>query len=532
MSLSLNTQQVTTVEPSSGQPAVVDGMEVMRWLEHTFPLLHASAWGPLLRHEATDLLDAAIVELYTRTLTILRQHRTQSPPRTPGMVGRVRRQARLLVFKTKLFLEDRTTCRESAPLEHADILFWPCEPTHVKAMLPVIRWLGEQQISTTVFACRAKVFRELEAHGVQAIFPNAFWNEQLRQAGRRGRTQAAKLCTAKPFNLGNIRPLDDTAELVEMLRFQTANLLPRIFEAEVNIQQILQRIAPRTIVVGSDITFQGRIACRMAKAAGVPSACQMHGLVENSPMHWLHIADRYVAYGDNARQVLASVGFPSDHVSVCGAPYLDGHPKQLGHLHETIRTKLQLDDQRPYVLVAMSGPGNTVSHDHHDQLIEALCYLSVRLPNVQFVAKLHRKDRVEYYNRVIARVPDTKLRVIPYGAKGYPKDIFDWLQGSTALLTGASAVALEAMLMDVPVITMDFVNEIETIDFIVRGATTHVTTPDALIETVQSIVDSPGGAAELREKSEVYLQDIFLRRDGRSAERVGKELCRMAGLSN
>ena len=44
------------------------------------------------------------------------------------------------------------------------------------------------------------------------------------------------------------------------------------------------------------------------------------------------------------------------------------------------------------------------------------------------------------------------------------------------MLTGASAVAVEAMLMDVPVVTMDFCNEIHGVDFIDAGATIHVNT--------------------------------------------------------
>jgi len=258
----------------------------------------------------------------------------------------------------------------------------------------------------------------------------------------------------------------------------------------------------------------------------------MHGSLASNPLHALHIVERYLAYGENAKRILTGLGFSGQRVVVCGAPYLDRCPKQSGHINETIRHKLQLDDAKPYILVATSGPGHTVSHKHHTQVIEALSRASLRLPHVQFVAKLHRKDRVEFYNQVLSRVPDAKLHVVPYGAEGYPGDIFDWLQGSKALVTGASTVAIEAMLMDVPVVTMDLADEFGETDFITCGATTHVTKPGALVEAVQAIIESPAEVATPRDASQAYLHDMFLHRDGHSAQRVGQELCRLANLSN
>lgn len=510
----------------------MNGIEVLQWFEHAFPILHRSEWGPLLHHNDIDVLDSGIVALYFNTLTFLRHDSASKRKKPLGLLGRARRQTKLLGSRTKRTLEDRATRRRSAPISQADIVFWPCEPTHVKAMKPVIRWLDEQNIAYVVIACRGKIFEELEKQGIPAIFPQAHWGKRLKEAGQAGRLKCMQLSNSELFDISDLRPFDDTAELVKMLRFHIAHLLPLMYESQVNCEEILHRINPKVMVVGSDITYQGRIACRMAKKVGIPTACPMHGALASNPTHALHIADRYLAYGEAAKNFLTSLGFPPDQVAVCGAPYLDGSPKQTGHIHETVRKNLSLDDSRPYVLVATSGPGNTISHEHHSQIIEAICHASLKLPRVQFVIKLHRKDYVQYYEQVLARVPDAKLHIVPYGAEGYPGDIFDWLQGSDVLLTGASSVAVEAMLMDVPVITMDFAGEIAATDFITQGATTHVTAPEQLIETVEAIIDSPEGAALARDRAQNYLHKMFLSHDGRSAERVGKELCRMAGLPN
>jgi hypothetical protein len=117
-----------------------------------------------------------------------------------------------------------------------------------------------------------------------------------------------------------------------------------------------------------------------------------------------------------------------------------------------------------------------------------------------------------------------RLHVVPYGAAGFPGDIFDWLQGCAALLTGASTVAVEAMLMDVPVVTMDYASEIESADFIQFGATVHVRSGEALIAAVRNIL-ARGAPGETRLRAEAFLRQAFHALDGRSAERGAEALC-------
>ncbi len=145
--------------------------------------------------------------------------------------------------------------------------------------------------------------------------------------------------------------------------------------------------------------------------------------------------------------------------------------------------------------------------------------LSKALPEVTVVVKLHRKDRLEDNQQGLTDCAASKLIVVAEEVFGFPRDIFDWLQGCRLVLTGASAVAVEAMLMDVPVVTMDFCDEIQAVDFIDAGATCHVRTADALIERASSILNTTDSANEERSRAQAYLAEAFYALDGRSAAR-------------
>lgn len=524
----VSTQQTSENTAAGEQTGGVDGLAVLRWFDQVFPELLNTSWGPLLKHGDVDIFESLRCELFYSTMAMLRRNYAAKP--TPGFVRRAAEAALMWAHLQKMAAEDRQAAANSAPLEQVDILFWPCEPTHIKAMRPVIRWLADEGVSHRAFACKPRIHAELIAQSIPTISPVAYWNGEMLTARKQGLRRGTELVAATEIDVSQLTPFGDTRALVENLRAESEALFPLVYRAQCNAENIMKQIRPRLLVVGNDFTYEGRVGVQIAKAAGVATACPMHGVVANNPLHSSHISDKYLAYGDSSRRHLLEIGLADEKIAVVGAPYLDDQPKQSGQIDSTIQKRLKLDEQKPYVLAANSGPGNTISHEHHDRVLEAMCRASAALPQMQFVAKLHRKDRGEFYEKAVANLPEARLQYIQHGADGYPMNIFNWLQGCTVLLTGASSVAVEAMLMGVPVITMDYANEITGADFVDSGTTTHVTDAEGLIEALRALVESPEQRAQALERSQAYLQDMFLSVDGNSARRAGEELCRLAGL--
>jgi hypothetical protein len=140
------------------------------------------------------------------------------------------------------------------------------------------------------------------------------------------------------------------------------------------------------------------------------------------------------------------------------------------------------------------------------------------------VAKLHRKDRVEYYQEAQAEHPHSKLIVVPDGDRRTPDNILDWLQGCSALVTVTSMTAVEAMLMRVSVITVDLADEIREVDFIDAGTTLHARNEEELEAALDRVFDAPESLGEIRAAAERYARETFFALDGRSAERAAQTL--------
>ncbi len=82
------------------------------------------------------------------------------------------------------------------------------------------------------------------------------------------------------------------------------------------------------------------------------------------------------------------------------------------------------------------------------------------------------------------------------------------------ILTGASTTAIEAMVMEVPVITMDFCNALHGIDFIEAGATLHVTNADDLEAAVRNVLSAGQLSDDRRDRIAGFLRDTYYALDG------------------
>lgn len=499
-----------------------DVTAVSQWLFDVHPLLHQSAWQSALRVGAVDVVDVLMTYLYESIASLLRdkpraasQHHRRSNHIAAWSKAKWQASAwRVQVTRASLY------SRRPAPYP---VVFWPWQRAHLKAHIPVAAVLAQMGIESCFVASTPACFFDLTQQGIRAVYASAVW----RQAMVAARSQAAHAISVLDRSPEvAFPPLPGAAvapdEIAQALRAPLKKLLAMVHENVALVDGMLDSMTPHVLVVGNDITLVGRCGCVQSGAHGVRTACLMHGNIPGHPLQGRTVADRTLVYGDTNRRTLENLGAEPSRIVVTGAPYLDNKPRQLGKPHTVIVRRLGLDSDQPLVMVLTSGPGHSVSMSHHIKVIETVMRLSAEFKQVAFVAKLHRKDKTAYYSEVQTRVPGQRLHVVADRAHGFPTKIFDWLQGCRLVLTGASTVALEAMLMDVPVITMDFVGELKGYDFIDAGATTHIHTAEELRSALQRLVFDPAAHAQALERASAYIQDSFHTLDGQASHRAAQ----------
>lgn len=152
--------------------------------------------------------------------------------------------------------------------------------------------------------------------------------------------------------------------------------------------------------------------------------------------------------------------------------------------------------------------------------------ISGAMPDIVFATKLHRNENIEDYMKLQRTVSQSKLRIYPNNISN--TSIMDWLQGCSLVITSHSTVALEAMVMDVPVMTIDLHNEVGDIDYIEARATQHITDADQIMPTIISLLDPSSADREdllLREKN--FIKKYYSNLDGQAATATAKAILEM-----
>jgi hypothetical protein len=498
--------------------------EIWQWLEELREVVTNSSSAELLDLDGVSALDAAVSPLYVAVLNSLRTNK-QHPKALRGLVERLRTAA----YNWKLAAHERMAIRPSGPPAPVDVVFWPCDITHVHALWPVEQALHARGISTRTMTCRYKILEPLRRHGNDVLYTLGAWPSVVRRGRREGHFRARRMMSTRPWKLRDLGGRSGH-ELDAVVRHTLAVVLPLIAETIGNTRKMLERVNPRVLVVGNDLTVEGRVGARVAAAHGVPSVVAMHGAISGDGLQSFHCADRILLYGDVHRQQLLRQGVDDERLAVVGAPHLDTLPRQSGQIHPVLQAQLNLRPGQPWILAATSGPGHRISHPHHELVVANLARLSRALPNVPVVVKLHRKDLAAYYQQARKDCAGSRFYVVPHGASGFPDDINDWLQGCSIVLTGASTSAVDAMLMEVPVITMDFCNDLHDVDFIDLGATCHVHSGEELESAVRKLLELGGLPQRTLDRVQAFLNETFYALDGNAAVRGATAVCQLGRL--
>lgn len=346
-------------------------------------------------------------------------------------------------------------------LKPTDIILYPVEPTHLNQMLPVSSKLPKEKY--LFVTDRLLIYKSLIKIGEICFFINHTQDKNIEEK------QCRKNYTKELTNF--IDKLVPISKIETWVAYINDLLTVHFDNLEEQTKILLSTTKPKKMIVGYDITPEGRLSTLICKELGIESICIQHGSIAGEPLDGEHIVDNYLLYGEKVKEYLTKIGNNPSILKVFGAPYLD--QQNIKIQKQQIIPKLKLNASNKTILIALSGPGHCTTYHHFNLIIRSIIEFAKNHPEYNFVFKLHRKDNKRYYMDILKEF-EMNIPVIEFEDINFPRNIFSWLKEVDVLITGSSTVALEAMLVECPVITIDYLNEYKDIDFIDNNCTFHV----------------------------------------------------------
>jgi hypothetical protein len=385
---------------------------------------------------------------------------------------------------------------------HDRIVFYPVEPTHLRQMLSISNQLPND---TFIYITdRINIYNQLNQQGIKCLMIPII------------SVYSHKIFDYKALGESVIPP-KWTNEWASFCRHQVET---RYSSLEISISEAIRKLNPLKLIIGYDITPEGRISVNICKSLNIESICIQHGSIAGEPLDGEHIVQSYLLYGEQAKEYLEGIGNNSNSLKVFGAPYLD---KQIFESEKDTKPlkKLKLNPKADTILVALSGPGHCTTLGHFNEIVRSLVLFAKAHPSINLIFKLHRKDSIQNYELIFEDV-GFRCVLIDSKDKRFPTDIFYWLNTSDVLITGSSTVALEAMLKSKPVITIDYQNQYQNVDFIEMGCTYHVDKKEQLEETILDILASreSGERDLIQTNAKKYTDRYFYSESKPTSERI------------
>tara|TARA_B110000003_G_C16634344_1_gene527820 strand:- start:1119 stop:2555 length:1437 start_codon:yes stop_codon:yes gene_type:complete len=240
-------------------------------------------------------------------------------------------------------------------------------------------------------------------------------------------------------------------------------------------------------VVANDLTSEGRLFTLVCKKNNISTFSIQHGNIYNDWISRHHIVDTFFTHGKLATNLLKKNNHFKTNIITSGSPFVYNLMNKKDLLYSKshqLKNKYSLPES--YILIALSGHGYMTSKKNYDKCLSAINNLIDMKKSNFFIIKLHKKENIHDYNFISGK-PNVKIVYEKSPIFNLEFSIFPWIINSTMLITGSSTTAIESMLMNKPVISLDFNNEYSSVDFVKREASINVNTEDDLIKSFDNI---------------------------------------------
>jgi CDP-glycerol glycerophosphotransferase (TagB/SpsB family) len=289
---------------------------------------------------------------------------------------------------------------------------------------------------------------------------------------------------------------------------------------------------PDLILITCGYCQLGRAAVIAGKLKGVPTLELQHGIIH--PYHegyiytkdeithddgvtpYCPIPDKTAVYGPYCKNVLTKVSvYPEDSVVITGQPRYD-FLYRIDEIFdkETICKDLDLNPNKGIIVLATQGFQPKYGYPDYDrQLLDAVFNSMNDFPDIQLVIKLHPVEDGELQRKMIAERKLKNVLIIK-------NELYEILSVCDILMSINSTVAIEATILDKPVIIVNLADIPDWMPYVESGVARGVYRKGDLTPAIKDVLENSEVREKLKENRKKFVYEHAYIQDGKATERV------------
>jgi hypothetical protein len=269
---------------------------------------------------------------------------------------------------------------------------------------------------------------------------------------------------------------------------------------------------PNVMILMSESTPPTKIACKTGKLLGVPILDLLQlGMLGHHYECPEFLADKISVPGEFIKDLLINCGIDESRVVVTGRPTYDALIRvEESFKKEQICKKLGLDPARKILVYATEN----LPPWEIQPLVYALCRIMKKLSDVQFVIKVHPSEpSLSLYERVSKNVGVQCLIT-------REANIYEILFVCDLMITMFSTTALDAMILDKPVVTINLTGLGDPIPFAESGAAIGVYRKGDIEQAIRDGLYDEAVRERLTKDREKFVFEQAYKKDGKATDRI------------
>lgn len=335
------------------------------------------------------------------------------------------------------------------------VYFWPFQFLHCDFQLTVIKACKNQGIPFQVYVFREDLVGYLSESGIKATFVKT---ERKLNPIKVIINRAFTFLTSCISILLSNAPTTWKKSVIK-----TFLQLSLVRKVEATAKALVDSSKKQYHLIGYDMSMLGRIIISTCNQLSAPNGRIQNGAANYLLCGYSEVADLFL-WDNYSKKAYQERGYEGNAFVVGNlilqkiANEKPAHPILEKYLKNGISKN---------ALVAFSGPGHNTTQKGHIESTTGLLKLVKYNLEVKFFIKLHPKDSADYYKDL--RSYNNVIFVDEIFEKGQVPNAIEFLKICGTLVTGASSVALDALLMGVNVICIDPLKELTHFDFIYQN---------------------------------------------------------------
>ncbi|HHU83195.1 MAG TPA: glycosyltransferase [Firmicutes bacterium] len=279
------------------------------------------------------------------------------------------------------------------------------------------------------------------------------------------------------------------------------------------VQRIIEKLNVGAVLTISSIHWFGSALNLIARANQIPSLTVQHGIIADSQLfcHLPVLATKKAVWGKGTKEWYLKFGTPETRVAVTGSPRFDMIFNREWSGQESLKKRLRIDPAYKIAVYATQPLGGARIREVVATTLNGLN----RIEDLFVLIMLHPYERKELYQQLAAA--NERCRVFSFGEVS----LYDALNAADLFVTSFSTAALEAMMFNVPVVTV----EPFPLNFSYgkSGAVFAARTAEELAFLARRVLSEEEFRQEVLEKARPFLKKHCVT-DGFSSRRLVREM--------